>query len=156
MELGSPPSPIFVEINTGSSDFWVYPVDKGWTPQGHNASNSSTSRTDGKNMFKSVDQDGSVSGTVAQDACWLGIDPDHPETLSILSMKCTFGVVDKAKHVSAMNDTDLTRIFEGGTQNLSEEIFSKVDGMLGLGIAYLNDQTPTAFLPWLARTHNSN
>ncbi|KUJ17177.1 acid protease [Mollisia scopiformis] len=155
--LGNPPILLQVEINTGSSDFWVYPEGKGWAMPGYNASNSTTHVLHDKQTFKSVDQGGTVSGTVVEDAMRFGVEaPDadpSPDNAygQLLSNNCTFGVVSKQNHASAITLPDETTwnslVSPDNTQ-------AYVDGMLGLGMAKLDDKSPTKFLPWLARTHN--
>lgn len=64
-------------------------------------------------------------------------------------------MVNKANHASAMNDKNMLKINEEGNPDPEEESLVYVEGMLGLGMAKLDDRMPTSFIPWLARTQNS-
>lgn len=138
-----------LEINTGTPDFWVYPPGRGWTDLGYNASNSNSSSSDSKKKFKYIDQSGTVSGNVNRDKCWLGYDSGP-----LLPSQCTFGVVDKANHSSAMDTNNFETILKDGKGDIAGRNMVHVDGMLGLGLAKLANKKDAKSLS-LLRSQNS-
>lgn len=126
-----------------------------------------------------------MSGDVFEDTLHLRLEKWNGQNLEPIAddqvlPNCTFGVPSKADHVSAIiapmyrsnySDSDYTSSYDEDDAyqakiEANEESENRkqmngtygsmyVDGMLGLGMARLNDKGPTKFLPWLARTYNS-